>query len=360
MKAAVGSANLSKEANRYTQSEVRSLEDRYIPRDGLKIRDILSKELNDPLLAGRKQQLEEMRQRLVQINVRNVAASMEDMDEEQERELDKQIEIERQIDEPEEPEAKRGCIHEELRSLIEHGTYQALSPAFIPAFDTLKTTTAGENFDFAQFGGGLMATRDFATTIELSTEACSDAYHRPVRYVLSTTGNSDSDPIIIIIISHFEANELWHEIRSSKHVRLHVYAARLSEEFRAMDRLTGYTTPPLPEDWRAPPHLLRQLNLFGGQLFFATIDEYRSMCQYLGLACTSDQLNIKGVSSDGFGGKLLYPECSFDASPLPLLRVLLSNVRMDSQGIRHTHMGKMLFGEILEEKDFKEEDSLFV
>lgn len=84
------------------------------------------------------------------------------------------------------------------------------------------------------------------------------------------------------------------------------------------------------------------------------------MCQYLGLACTSEHLGIKGVSSDGFGGKLLYPECSFDTSPLPLLRVLLSNIRMDSQSIRHAHMGRMLFGEILEENDFKEEDSLFV
>ncbi|KAI6342574.1 hypothetical protein MCOR14_006571 [Pyricularia oryzae] len=352
--------NLSREANQYTQSELRSLESRYMPRDGLRVRDILKKELEDPLLAGRKRQLEQMRQKIIQISVRDVSASLDDIDEEQEREIDKQVEIERDIDKPKELKARKGRIHKDLKYLILHGAFNALSPAFLPAFETLKTTTAGERFDFKQFGGALMATNDFATTIILHPKSCSDMYHRPVRYVLSIAKGNPASDSVIIIISPFEANELWHEIRNSKHVHLHVYTARLSEEFRSMDRLANYATPPLPDDWRAPSHLLRQLNLFAGQLYFANIQEYRSMCRYLGLACTSEQFSNKGVSSDGFGGKVLYPECSFDTSPLPLLRVLLSNVRMDSQGIRHTHMGKMLFGEILEEKDFKEEDSLFV
>ncbi|TLD09799.1 hypothetical protein PspLS_11577 [Pyricularia sp. CBS 133598] len=347
---------LSQEADRYTQSELRSLESRYMPREGLKVRDILKKELEDPLLAGRKRQLEEIKHRITQINVRDVTASLEDIDEEQERELDKQNEIEREVDEPEELEAKKGHIHSGLRSLIDDGTYDISPPAFLPAFETLKTTTVGEKFDYTQFGGVLVVTTDFATTVELPAESGSEMYHRSVRYVLTTTTN---DPAIIVI-SNFEANELWDDISHSKHVHLHLYTARLSEEFRAMDRLTGYTTRPLPDGWRVPSHILQQLNLFAGQLFFASIEEYRSMCRYLGLACTSEQLDIKGVSSDGFGGKVLYPECSFDTSPLPLLRVLLSNVRMDSLSIRHTHMGRMLFGEILEEKDFKEEDSLFV
>src|SRR6187549_3989922 len=96
-----------------------------------------------------------------------------------------------------------------------------------------------------------------------------------------------------------------------------------------------------------------QLNLFAGQLYLHSFDEYKRVCRYLGLAYTENEDQETAVPPDGFVGKNKYPECRFKSSPVAFLAKVYNEIRGDCVGdIEKAHMGKILAGEILTEEDF--------
>jgi len=88
----------------------------------------------------------------------------------------------------------------------------------------------------------------------------------------------------MVIISPFEANNLMPQIETSTAVHLHLYAPRSNLAFQPLDHLKLYTVPALPADWTVPVELVLQINLFAGQLYFRSYNEYKAACEFLGLA----------------------------------------------------------------------------
>ena len=126
---------------------------------------------------------------------------------------------------------------------------------------------------------------------------CADAYQRPVQWILTRMAG-DHTVTHMVIISPFEAQELMPVIEKSTVVFLHLYAPRPSLAFQPLDDLKLYTVLPLPGHWYLPSDLILQLNLFSGQLFFRSFDEYKRACDFLGLAWqAADGVEVE---ADGF------------------------------------------------------------
>lgn len=81
------------------------------------------------------------------------------------------------------------------------------------------------------------------------------------------------------------------------------------------------------------------------------------MCQLLGLAWKATEEGCI-VAADGFilqrgDGS---PESTFEYSPVKFLRVLLTKIQRNCEGIEKTHMGKLLDGRLLLPSDFGQDD----
>ncbi|KAK4449026.1 hypothetical protein QBC34DRAFT_351713 [Podospora aff. communis PSN243] len=302
------------------------------------------------------------------------------LQEEQERELAPEIEEERHVARPPPRKALLHLLSKQLVQFVRTGSTAAGSTAagstaFLPCFSVLSTTSASSLFGpgLSAFPGDLFATKDFAHTVNETGPAYrSDSYQRSVQWVLVRSAQTrdeipNSSSPRMVLISQWEASRLKHvieklqqELNSKKAaasvpVTLHAYLPRPSLTFRSMEHLKTYTVPPLPADWEAPLDLVMQLNLFAGQLYLRSYDEYKRLCRYLGLSYEENRDKEAAIPPDGFVGKRKDSDCRFEESPVAFLAKVYHEIRGDCVGgAEKTHMGKILAGEILTEKDFPE------
>ncbi|KAK8019158.1 hypothetical protein PG990_004296 [Apiospora arundinis] len=286
----------------YFEDEAISLKERYGPRSCNTSQALLASHSTRPQLAGRQKQLESIRTKCEHFGIETFGSAT--LQEEQERELAPEIEQERQVQHPQPLNPAKHRLHPDLRRLVSTGSPNLSGGAFVSAFTAFKTCSA------ASLG------------------------------------------VYLVVLSPFEANLLLPSIKASPHVKLHVYAPRTNLSFPCLQDLKLYTTPALPTGWSAPYTVIRQLNLFSGQLYFQDLREYQELCAYLGLSCTGND-GSTAVAVDGFVGRCArYPLCQFTRSPNAFLQFIMANVRRDRQDISRTHIGRMLAGEILVKDDF--------
>jgi hypothetical protein len=195
-----------------------------------------------------------------------------------------------------------------------------------------------------------LASADFTTAVNGSGGALTD-FLRPVNWILSSGSGKDS---IVVVISPYEANELLPIIRKSDKVRLHIYAPRVTFAMRSFSDLTFYSIPNSPtERWSAPAHVVTELNLFAGQLFFDSKAEYERVCVLLALSWAHPK--AEKVELDGFvlpayrTGK----DSPFLKSMIPILKKLIE-LRQKGKGYHRTHMGQILSGKPLSEEDLSD------
>ena len=119
------------------------------------------------------------------------------------------------------------------------------------------------------------------------------------------------------------------------------------------DDLRLYSIPPLPSDWTPPWDLIDQLNVFAGQLYLRDYGSYLRLCRFLGVP-TKELSNGTAIRWNLFNipGSLEEMEITFSGSPLPDVMALLA-IRSRGRPFAHTHMGKILQGQLLTEKDFE-------
>lgn len=345
----------SSHAEKFLEEESQSLEQRYRPK--VHAPALQAEDANNE----RAQQIFQRCEDIGQLNFDETA-----LQEEQERELAPEIEEERQTQKPPPAEAARHTLHPDLQVFVRTGVVPEGSPAFMPAFSALRETTAAKRFDVGQFSKDVLVTRDFATTLRnaSNTRFISDAYQRPVQWILTSQPSSWN---FVVIISPFEAQELLPDIRRRKKTTLHIYSARPSLETSPLDDLTLYTvpsTPPNQAQEALPPRIAVQLNLFAGQLYFKSFEDYVELCNMLRI-CWKETTRGDDIAPDGFiqkansrAGKLVVRNSAFVKSPVNFLKAFLSKTRRDCQPIEKTQLGRLLDGILLRKEDIeiKEED----
>ena len=258
--------------------------------------------------------------------------------EEQEREVCHEVERERQIERPPRAQAAQHMIYPEVRGFIYTGNLSRpskhISSLLLPIdmAEALDSTT--------EWSLSPLATTDFTTTVVgLDGRGLTD-YLRPVNWILSSGSGKDS---VVLAISPYEANELLPLIRKSKKVRLHIYAPRVTSSMRSFSDLTFYSIPADSpgERWSAPAHVRTELNLFAGQLYFDSREEYERVCVLLALSIAHPGAKYNNV--DGFvppayrtGG-----ESPFTESKISILKMLIG-LRRKGMGYQRTHLGQIL------------------
>ncbi|KAH6982286.1 hypothetical protein BKA56DRAFT_550226 [Ilyonectria sp. MPI-CAGE-AT-0026] len=338
-------------ARRFLEEEAESLDHRYRPRTA---RQNVSAILDQVAPAVGKR----FQHQCHQFGITEFGTAS--LQEEQERELSPETEQERQVEKPPRVKAADHAIESGLRDFIKRGKLPDDRQGFQPAFMALSNTTAAKHLDVAEFPSHVWVTDDFVRTIQtISRETdCSDSFQRPVQWVLTSASPGNSVVRHIVIISPYEANELLPRIQASRSVTLHLYSPRINLGFQPLDHLGLYTVPR-----RAPKHDISyeqriQLNLFAGQLYLSSFQEYTKVCDALGLASSPTQ-GLVVLEADGFippdlkEGKVTN-QSGFTKSPVKFMKVLMSGIRQNCEAIEKTCMGKILDGVLLTEEDFVE------
>ncbi|OAQ70003.1 hypothetical protein VFPPC_02542 [Pochonia chlamydosporia 170] len=280
----------------------------------------------------------------------------------EEREQEVEVELETELEEERQPWRTKGTapakpsIHLDIKAFVMTGRPKVHSLGIISAFTSLADTTAARKFGDFKFESQLKVSKDFATVVNASLGAPgekSDFYKRDVHHILTT---ADDSGIInnMILISPYEAEMLHDKIAKSKKVAMHIYAARHNRTYAPTDDLSLHVVPGSAAKRRIPLRLKIELNLFAGQLYFDSFQEYVDVCTYLGLAWND---SFTDANSDGFippkADSAESPNClNAETSPIPFLHSFITNVRHYGGNIEKTHVGKMLSGTFLTEEDF--------
>lgn len=155
---------------------------------------------------------------------------------------------------------------------------------------SLKPHLRNANLDALQ-----LVTLDFAKTVQLNKDQSMDDFLRPVHWILS---GQYYNQISCVVISPYEANYLLPSIRKYQKVTLHIYAPRSSISHQNLDDLSFCAFPPVPKYW-SPPKLSTQINLFAGQLYIHSFEDYLNLCRFLGLSHQPPDGDAR-VAQDGF------------------------------------------------------------
>ncbi|SCV44708.1 uncharacterized protein FFB14_08302 [Fusarium fujikuroi] len=321
----------------FLEEEEQSLRERYLPQKGLADLSSLTERLNDSTAKLFKSRCEEFGlERLRTCSLQ----------EEQERELAPETQYERQVEKVPALKPDTHSVNRLLQEWIAHGSFPESSTAFRtvmkPAFQSLNKTSAVVHFDVKEFPETAWVSMDFAHTVKgaFGGKNYSDSYQRPVQWVL--VGKNEEGAPRIVVISPFEAQHFLPLIEESEHVALHLYAPRVNLGFQSLDDLQLYSVGKKVME-EIPRDIITFLNLFAGQLYLSSYDDYKLVCDLLCLAW--DKLDDDAVGGSG-------SQCGFTRSLAMFLKELLEKVRQDCGTIDKTDMGRVIEGAPLVEDDF--------
>lgn len=331
-------------AEKFLENEAKTIEDRYRP-DSSSSRRRSFPSMGNPLLDQISQRCE---------SFDSSESLFVPLEEEQERQLAPEVDEERQVELPAPAEPANHNTHPNVMRFVLTGDIES-EDGFSWAFEALRFTSAADCFDVGLFPHGLRVTNDFAQTIKRShSHQGYDSFQRNVQWIL-TSIDGDHQVRHMVVISPFEANEMFEVIKASEVVMLHTYAPRQNGGVAALDHLQLYTIPSAESKRLISRNLIIELNLFAGQLYLKDFNEYAEVCDYLGLAWNAEEQGTT-VRADGFilPGRRSKNRSEFTQSPVQFLKLLFSKIRRDCGGIEKTHMGKILDGMLLTHEDFED------
>lgn len=188
----------------------------------------------------------------------DVVQALAHLEVEQEREIQIEVEPVREVKTPHlaQPLAQPP-LHREVRSFAPTGRLAAGSYTYEQAFASLRHTEIGRGLPISESAtqSKLFVTRDFSNTV-VTYGRPRDEYCRPVHWIFWS-------PIVetALVISDYEADAVLPLIRYNTPPSTHLmnYAAPVTRSVLVFDTLNFYTVPRLPESWRAPSWLVRDL-----------------------------------------------------------------------------------------------------
>ncbi len=307
----------------------------------------------DGPLSKWKSQLEAIRAKCQEFELASFSSAT--LLEEQERELSPENEQERQIERPLAVTSYKHSVHPDVTSFVNQGILDRDSHAFQPAFEVFSSTSAVECLEVEAWPVDLLVTTDFARTVHASENYGMNSFLRPVHWIASRENRKS---IECVVLSPFEAHALLPSIRQHKVVTLHIYSPRVSMSARTLDDLSFCAIPVVPKYSLNPPFAML-LNLFAGQLYLRSYEEYLSVCRFLGLGFRPSYEQIQ-VACDGFISPtsrsefdaVMERDCPFTISPVEFVRILIA-LRRKGQSFQKSHLGRILHGELLAREDFQ-------
>lgn len=267
------------------------------------------------------------------------------IDEEQEREISHEVEAEQQREHLGAPQVAKHHFDPKLQAFAMSGLTTDLNSFSISPLVVVKPILDRHLSGNDPFSKKFRVTHDFAVTIQGRDNGTQ--FLKDVQWVLrDKKGN-------LLVISQFEANTLVPILRSQPkpQVFLYVYSPRVTGDGHRFDRFAFHCVP--VSETLYTYSALSQFNLFAGQLYPSTYEEYIRLCNWLGI---STSMGLR-AQPDGFVllqnrddllGMQKY--CTFLESPVGFVRELL-NVRRKRQDFSLTPLGKMLHAQVVRPVD---------
>ncbi|KAK0750669.1 hypothetical protein B0T18DRAFT_463287, partial [Schizothecium vesticola] len=274
------------------------------------------------------------------------------LQQEQEREREREIFVER-AKPPAEPqplpvESLEPSLHTDVKEFVRTGAIPPDSAAFMPALRAFAGSSVSGLLQDVRGPPSLLATAEFARTVQLPTSTASsvwDLYQRPVQWI--ATAPTPSSGTLAVVLSPWEADALLPTFRAGGvAATLHLFAPRTSLTTRSAEDLVLYTTPALLPKWRPPRALRLTLLLFAGQLYLRSYDDYVAMCRLLSVqynATTSDN------NDNSLARANQREEEAFVLEPaaIQFFIALFERIRHPATDITTTDMGHILAGDVL-------------
>ncbi|KAL9051900.1 MAG: hypothetical protein Q9162_005738 [Coniocarpon cinnabarinum] len=314
------------------QQENHSLSQLYMPISTSKTASKTLPKYTSPDLIEYAKELDLVRQSFEDTGEAVQAIALQEV--EQEREVAVEAETVRAIDKPPHRKAlPHPNLDDALRQFCEDGRARWKLFTILPALTYLRSTSVGKEhavYDSAQ-NTRLYVTRDFTRTVELPAGVVDDAYARPVNWILW----SMIDQIAIVVSPH-EAEKLVPILRKAKDPQTHLltYSAPVTRKMLCFDDLNYYAIPPLPDGWKAPQWLRREIGIFAGKLYFK-FEDYTDLCRYLNV---KPKIAGSGAQIDEMNQSKTPSAHLRTERPLHFLQQWIS-MRRRGQDFSHTPMG---------------------
>ena len=248
-------------------------------------------------------------------------------------------------------------MHPDVFEFVSTGNVKGNSPAYMPAFESMAETSAATCLDPSQLigKGRLLVTKDFVRTVQTDNLFVSDAFQRSVQWILTSYQDNSTVVAYMMIISPFEADLLLPSVLNSNKVALHLYRSRVNRTYPTFDHLDFLPLPRRCNATVVPQSLATQLNLFAGQLYLNKIKGYEQLCDLLGLMPCEARPGWTvapdgSILRDALGR--IGADSGLKSSPVEFLKVLMTKIRRNGEGIDKTHKGSILEGRVLGESDF--------
>ncbi|KAJ3055431.1 hypothetical protein HK097_010525 [Rhizophlyctis rosea] len=210
--------------------------------------------------------------------VPNVKMYAQMLGEEQERELEHEIEEERQIARPAPAIPYSPCLNRYLKHMITTGRPGPSGGDLLLLPSALRHISLSNAVQPNAWSQQLSVTSDFNNVIKRGRNETTDQFLRPVHWILALPTASK-----YVLISAYEANEVIRIMRTSASTvaTLHMYTRQTRRDQKSLYNAFGLILPPSPS-LSIPRNLTAQLAVFSGSLFFNTLEDESAYCNFLG------------------------------------------------------------------------------
>lgn len=218
-----GAPKNKNQVGRLREPEAQSLQQRYGQKPTItEGQDHISRTVSSQAKEVRRDQVESIRKQCTDFEIYTFSTAS--VLEEQERELSPEYQREQQAQHLPRQTPLQHTVSSGLRRLVTEGLVGKLPSSMTPAFDIFANSSAKKSLEQKAWRGDLLVTEDFKNVIK-KTEGDLDLYIRPVRWLLALKKGKAG--MVLILISPFEAQELFSAAQKSKFVTLYTCAVSL-------------------------------------------------------------------------------------------------------------------------------------
>lgn len=221
----------------------------------------------------------------IKIQAPNVRRFIQTLDDQQEKELEHEMEQERQVQRPVAAIPYQPTLADVVEEFIETGNWDELDEDerhdnFIPMSLALGNTTLFSQYKRKEpaWSNHLYVTLDFFRVIEQRTNV--DEFLRPVWWIAKT--RIDDTHSILTVLSSFECDRLMNVFAASRCSTLFMYRPRISQFHSNLLDVNG-----LRVSERVYEHISMddavQIGMFAGSMYFTSNDEQNAYCSFMGL-----------------------------------------------------------------------------
>lgn len=196
------------------------------------------------------------------------------LEEEFEMEIEKEQEEECELERPAKAEPRKNKLDHDVELFVKMGIFNEFSSSFLTLGQSFANSSLSEfEAENQAWSKNIFVTRDFFETVKTSN--LNDDYLASPRWigVINEANPKAKTPIIALILSGFEVNDLMHYF--NKTCQLVMMMPRMRHGQRLLFSMMGDNV--LPDE-----SIRQELSLFSGSLFFNTFSEQECFLEMIG------------------------------------------------------------------------------